>query len=220
MRRELELVGERLEPGGSPPVAVRERLREQPVREPRVARQQRPVQVRADARPTRQPSKPVSPSLPKPATTRPSGSRPGRGASGRRGSRSRRASALARLELAVEQHVADHPPLAGDRVEREEPDARQLLAVEAAVAAAEQLVAAADREQRRAARDRLAQRAPPSPRDPPRRAPARGPGRRRRRRGRARRGRAGRPCRARVTSSSWPRHAARRASTAMLPRSA
>ena len=33
------------------------------------------------------------------------------------------------LELALEQDVADHPPLAGDRLEREEPDAGQLGAV-------------------------------------------------------------------------------------------
>ena len=59
--------------------------------------------------------------------------------------------AHAGLELGLEQHVADHPPLARDRLEREEPDARHLLAVEAAVAAAEQLVAAADCEQRGAA---------------------------------------------------------------------
>ena len=67
--------------------------------------------------------------------------------------------AVARLELALEQHVADHPPLAGDGLERQEPDARHVLAVEAAVAAAEQLVAAAHREQRGAAvDDRLDQR--------------------------------------------------------------
>ena len=33
---------------------------------------------------------------------------------------------LAGLELALEQDVADHPPLAGDRVQREQADARQL----------------------------------------------------------------------------------------------
>ena len=60
---------------------------------------------------------------------------------------------LARLELALEQHVADHPLLAGDGLEREQSDARHVLAVEAAIAAAEQLVAAADGEQRGAAVD-------------------------------------------------------------------
>ena len=71
---------------------------------------------------------------------------------------------LAGLELALDQHVADHAALARDGLEREEPDARHLLAVEAAVAAAEQLVAAADREHRGAAVDRLAAAAPPSAR--------------------------------------------------------
>ena len=33
---------------------------------------------------------------------------------------------VAGAELALEQHVADHPPLAGDRVKREQADARQL----------------------------------------------------------------------------------------------
>ena len=56
---------------------VRERLREQPVGEPRVAREQRPVQVRADARGRR--GSPRSRSRRRcrsPATTRPSGSAP------------------------------------------------------------------------------------------------------------------------------------------------
>ncbi len=55
------------------------------------------------------------------------------------------------------QHVADHATLAGDRLQRQEADSRHALAVEAAVAAAEQLVAAADGERRRAAGDRLAE---------------------------------------------------------------
>ena len=63
----------------------------------------------------------------------------------------------ARLELAIEQHVTDHARLPGDRVEREHADARQVVAVEVAVRAAEQLVAAADREHRRAPVDRLPQ---------------------------------------------------------------
>ena len=40
---------------------------------------------------------------------------------------------LTRLELALQQHVADHPPLAGDRVQREEPDPGKLLAAPVAV---------------------------------------------------------------------------------------
>ena len=63
--------------------------------------------------------------------------------------------ALAGLELALEQDVADHPPLARDRLVREEPDAGHVDAVAVAVAAAEQLVAAADGEHGGAARDRL-----------------------------------------------------------------
>ena len=55
------------------------------------------------------------------------------------------------LELALEQDVADHPSVAGHGLERQQPDTRHVLAVEAAVAAAEQLVAAADREERGAA---------------------------------------------------------------------
>ena len=65
---------------------------------------------------------------------------------------------LAGLQLALEQHVADHAALACHGLEREEADAGHVLAVEAAVTAPEQLVAAADREHGRAARDRLVQR--------------------------------------------------------------
>ena len=65
---------------------------------------------------------------------------------------------LAGLELALDQDVADHAPLARDGLEREEADAGHVLAVEAAIAAAEQLVAAADREHGRSAVDRLVQR--------------------------------------------------------------
>jgi hypothetical protein len=65
--------------------------------------------------------------------------------------------ALAGLELALEEHVADHPALAGHRLVREEADARQYLAVTPAVGAAEQLVAAAHGEDHRAACGRLLQ---------------------------------------------------------------
>ena len=68
---------------------------------------------------------------------------------------------LTRLELALEEHVADHPLVSGDRLEREEADARHVLAVEALVAAAEQLVAAAHGEQRGAAVDRRRATHPP-----------------------------------------------------------
>ena len=54
------------------------------------------------------------------------------------------------VELALEQDVTDHPPLTGDGFEREKPDSRQVRAVKVTVRAAEQLVAAADGEDRRA----------------------------------------------------------------------
>ena len=58
---------------------------------------------------------------------------------------------VARIELALEEHVADHPPLARDGLEGQQPDAGHVFAVEAAIAASEQLVAAAHRKERRAA---------------------------------------------------------------------
>ena len=98
--------------------------------------------------------------MPKPATTRPSGSAPGSSCVRPAWfSKPARVRLDAWLELALEQHVADHPAVAGDRLERQEPDTRHVLAVEAAVSAAEQLVAAAHREERGAAADdRLDQR--------------------------------------------------------------
>ena len=57
---------------------------------------------------------------------------------------------------ALEQHVADHPPLTGDRVQRQQPDPRQIDARDVAVEAPEELVAAADGQERRAALDGLA----------------------------------------------------------------
>ena len=60
---------------------------------------------------------------------------------------------------AVEQDVADHAALARDRVQRQQPDPGQLVAGHVAVEAAEQLVAAADGEERRRRLRRVAQRA-------------------------------------------------------------
>src|SRR5919109_2589097 len=65
---------------------------------------------------------------------------------------------LAGLELAFEQHVADHPSFARDGVQREQPRAGELVAALVAVKSPEQLVAAADCKSRRAARHRLLQR--------------------------------------------------------------
>ncbi len=62
----------------------------------------------------------------------------------------------ARLELAFEQDVADHARLTGDRLVREERGARHPGAVAAAIAAAEQLVAATDCKQRDAGGDGFA----------------------------------------------------------------
>src|SRR5439155_6808053 len=64
---------------------------------------------------------------------------------------------LSGLELALDQHVADHPALAGDCLEGQETDTRHVLAVKAAVAASEELVAAADRKHRGALPDGLLQ---------------------------------------------------------------
>src|SRR5262245_66567976 len=53
------------------------------------------------------------------------------------------------FELALEEHVADHAPLTGDRVLGEEPDPWQLRPRAVAVEAAEKLVAAAAGQERR-----------------------------------------------------------------------
>src|SRR5204863_6817444 len=60
--------------------------------------------------------------------------------------------------LALEEHVADHPALTGDGVQRQQADPRQLDARHVAVEAPEELVAAADRQRSRTTLDRLAQR--------------------------------------------------------------
>ena len=63
----------------------------------------------------------------------------------------------ARLELALEQDVADHTTLAGDGLEREQPDAGQVGAVEVAIGASKELIAAADGKKRRAGLHRAEQ---------------------------------------------------------------
>src|SRR3954470_23775795 len=52
---------------------------------------------------------------------------------------------LARLERALEQDVADHPALAGDRVQRQQAHTGQLVAALVAVDVPEELISAADR---------------------------------------------------------------------------
>src|SRR3954447_5710880 len=101
--------------------------------------------------------------------TRPSGSAPSSGGGGAAGvSKPGGGAAGVVLEAgeraslagpaAVEQHVSDHAPVAGDRVQRQQADARQLRAGALAVEAAEQLVAAADGEEGGAGGDGVAQR--------------------------------------------------------------
>jgi hypothetical protein len=51
------------------------------------------------------------------------------------------------LERALEQHVADHPHLAGDGLVREERSTRHPRSVPPSIATPEELVAAADGEQ-------------------------------------------------------------------------
>ena len=50
------------------------------------------------------------------------------------------------LELALEQHVSDHPPLPGHGVQRQEARSGQLVAALIAIGAPEELITAADRE--------------------------------------------------------------------------
>jgi hypothetical protein len=65
---------------------------------------------------------------------------------------------LSRLELALDQDVADHAAVAGNGLEGEEADAGHVLAVETAVSPAEELIAAADGKHGGALRNRLVQR--------------------------------------------------------------
>ena len=60
---------------------------------------------------------------------------------------------------AVQQDVADQAALSGDRVQRQQPDARDLGPAPVAVEPAEQLVAAADGEKRRPGGGRFGERA-------------------------------------------------------------
>ena len=57
------------------------------------------------------------------------------------------------VEIDVEEHVADQAPVAGDRLVREEAGPRHRRPVTAAIAATEQLIAAAHGEQRRSVVD-------------------------------------------------------------------
>ena len=221
MRLVLELVGERPSGSGSPPVAcasAHERGGRRATGS--AAGAARGGTSRARAR-SRQPSKPDAPSLPYPATTRPSVAAPS-SRTVRPAWFSKPAIVLpgASGERALEQHVADHARLARERLVREERGALEPRPVAPAIAAAEELVAAADGEERGPA-VRPPRAAPlRARRGRARSSPARGPGRRRRRGGRAARASSGVPIETGSTRSSWPRAAARRSKTAMFPRSA
>ena len=201
-----------------------ERRRDQPVGEPRVLRQQRAVQVGADdgpadhaldagrarvavARAARGPSGCSAapryvrpPWFSNPASTR-GPSRPGSSTS------------IATLPIS-------RGPSSRTVRRSTSPMPGHLLVAEL-VGVAEQLVAAADGEDRAAVGGRGVQRvALARRRGPARRAAGRGPGRRRGRRGRGHRGSTSSPRLAGWTSKPIPRHAQRRSSSRMLPRSA
>src|SRR5437899_1153856 len=152
VRPRFQLVRQRRKLRRIPARPVGERLPEQPVGEPGVSRQERTVEVRADgsadprslvaaltvvAEAGDHAAERLGPRVE--ARTAHMVLEPGEGAT------------HTRLELALEEDVADHAPLAGRALERQEAGAWHLLAVKAAVAAAEQLVTATDREERSAA---------------------------------------------------------------------
>src|SRR5580765_847699 len=153
VRLHFELVGQRFELGRLASGGVSERLREEPVREPRVARQQRTVQIGAD-RSTHATALEAALAVVAQAVD----DTPERERSlvePRPPGMILEPSERATCPVAVEQHIADHPALAGDRVEREEADAGELGTVALAVGTPEKLVAAAHGEHGRAARRRF-----------------------------------------------------------------
>src|SRR5512132_3919214 len=136
-----------------------ERSREEPVCEPRVTWQQRPVQIRPD--------RPIDPNALE--TALPVVAEPCDDPSQRHGARieprhprvvleARQRLPHARLELALQQAVADHPPLARHRLVRKKARAGQLLSVSTAIDPAQELVAAAHGTHRHTSSDRLPDR--------------------------------------------------------------
>src|SRR5580765_54869 len=144
VRLHFELVGQRFELGRLASGGVSERLREEPVREPRVARQQRTVQIGADRSTHATALEAALAVVAEAVDDTPERQRP----PGMILEPRERAT----CPVAVEQHIADHPALPGDRVEREEADAGELGTVALAVGTTEKLVAAAHGEHGRAAR--------------------------------------------------------------------
>jgi hypothetical protein len=123
MRFSFQFVLERLQ-GRDLIDAVAECLREQPVSEPRISREERPVEIRPDGA-TNAAAFPAALAVVAEA---------GDNAAERLGAfvearpagmvlESRQRPALTGLELALQQHVADHPRIPCDRLVREEPDA-------------------------------------------------------------------------------------------------
>src|SRR5262245_4261521 len=139
-----------------------QRALEDPVGEPRIARQQWAVEIRSDRSASTDALEPALPVVPEPGDDT-----------------SERLSALvelrdagvvleagqrpthAGLELTLQQTVTDHPPVARNGLERKETRARQLPAVPAAIRPAKELIAAADRQHRHPAGNRLPDRRAP-----------------------------------------------------------
>ena len=129
MRLGLELIREGLQLRRLA-VAMRERLREQPVGQPGVPRQEWAVEVRSDRTPD-------AAALPAAlAVVAESGDDAAKWLRARIQARpssvileARKRAAHAGLELALEQDVADHAPVAGDGVEGEEADPGQVVTV-------------------------------------------------------------------------------------------
>ena len=212
----LELVRQRRELRVA--ARVPQRIGEDAVGEPRVARQQRAVQVRAVRLPVPaalEARLAVVPEAVDDAAERLCAWVEDRAA--RRGSRTRRASGPPRRTRATRRRSSASCrrscAAAGSRFPATPRPRRRGRSGRAA----------GTRRRRRGTprRPRLPRGAhPPSARDRARRAPARDPARRRRRRGRSRRRAQGRRMPIACTSSSCPRARARSAKTAMLPRSA
>src|SRR6476646_301531 len=149
----LELIRQRLEQRQSA-CSMGDRLREQPVGEPRVAGPQRPVEVGAD-RPAEaaafvatlsvvaEPGHDASEGLGAWIENRPPGVilEAGKG------------SFRPGLKLAFEQDVADHATRPGNGVEWQQPDSGLLSAALIAIEASQQLIATAHREKGGAARE-------------------------------------------------------------------
>src|SRR5262249_56889334 len=124
VRTTLEVIRECVERRWVASRAVREGLREQPICEPGVARQQWPVEVRTDHGAGAAALEPAFPVV----------AEAGQHAAERLGAGIETCSSgmvleagerplLPGLELALDQDVADHPPLACDGLEGEEADA-------------------------------------------------------------------------------------------------